>query len=180
MTVDPIRSKEDIKKLKELAEGRDRLLLEIGFNSGLRIGDILRITAGDIKNNKYINIKEQKTGKGRKVSLPNIVKQMALEYIKDNNLKDGDYLFQSREGGNKAISSVQAYRVIKTLAKKAKLKEKIGTHTLRKSYGFHHYRQYKDVALLQSIFNHSTPKITLDYIGVTQDEIDKTAQEMYL
>ena len=48
----------------------------------------------------------------------------------------------------------------------------IGTHTMRKSFGYHHYQQFKDVALLQAILNHSSPSITMDYIGVNQDNID--------
>ena len=50
--------------------------------------------------------------------------------------------------------------------------EEIGTHIMRKSFGYHHYQQYKDVALLQTIYNHSSPSITLKYIGINQDNID--------
>lgn len=49
----------------------------------------------------------------------------------------------------------------------------IGTHTMRKTFGYHFYQQTKDVAMLQEIFNHSGPDITLRYIGVNQDSMDK-------
>ena len=48
----------------------------------------------------------------------------------------------------------------------------MGTHTLRKTFAYHHYKQFKDVALLQKILNHSSPSITLNYIGIAQEEID--------
>ncbi|MFW6238815.1 MAG: tyrosine-type recombinase/integrase, partial [Halanaerobiales bacterium] len=80
-------------------------------------------------------------------------------------LHNEDYLFQSRKGKNQPISRVQAYRVLKKIGKRAGLNIKIGTHTLRKTYGYHHYQKYKDIAQLQAIFNHSSPDITLDYIG---------------
>ena len=48
----------------------------------------------------------------------------------------------------------------------------IGTHTLRKTFGYHAYQQGTDVTLLQKVFNHSAPSITLRYIGITQDDID--------
>ena len=62
-------------------------------------------------------------------------------------------------------------RIIKRASSKLGLEE-IGTHTMRKSFGYHHYQQYKDVALLQEIYNHSSPSITLKYIGINQDNID--------
>lgn len=52
--------------------------------------------------------------------------------------------------------------------------EEIGTHTMRKTFGYWHYQQYKDVAILQEIFNHSSPSVTLRYIGINQDNIDKS------
>jgi len=49
------------------------------------------------------------------------------------------------------------------------VKENVGTHTLRKTFGYHFYKQTKDVAMLQNILNHSVQNITLRYIGITQD-----------
>ena len=131
-------------------------------------------------NVKHINLQEEKTNKNRKISLNPKVKSKIEEYIEQENLKSEDYLFQSRKGDNKPISRVQAYRILNQVADRSGLDIKVGTHTLRKTFGYHHYRKYKDVAQLQAIFNHSSPDITLDYIGVTQEEIDRTVKEMYL
>lgn len=70
------------------------------------------------------------------------------------------------------IGRVQAYRILNSAAKAVGLSE-IGTHTLRKTFGYHFYQQYKDVALLQELFNHSAPSVTLRYIGINQDALDK-------
>ena len=43
---------------------------------------------------------------------------------------------------------------------------------MRKTFGYHHYQKFKDIAMLQKIFNHSTPQVTLRYIGIDQDQID--------
>lgn len=62
--------------------------------------------------------------------------------------------------------------MLRDACKAVGLEEKIGTHSMRKTFGYHHYKKYKNIALLQKIFNHSSPQITLRYIGVEQDEID--------
>lgn len=70
---------------------------------------------------------------------------------------------------------MQACKILNNVAKKCGLQE-IGTHTMRKTFGYWHYKQYKDVAILQDIFNHSPPSITLRYIGITDDIKDKTIE----
>lgn len=51
--------------------------------------------------------------------------------------------------------------------------ENIGTHTMRKTFGYHFYQKTKDAAMLMKIFNHSNIYITLRYIGMEQDYIDE-------
>ena len=58
--------------------------------------------------------------------------------------------------------------------------DSIGTHTLRKTFGYHFYQKYKDIALLQELFNHSAPSVTLRYIGINQDMIDDAMREFKL
>ncbi|NUK31028.1 tyrosine-type recombinase/integrase [Parageobacillus sp. VR-IP] len=79
---------------------------------------------------------------------------------------------KSRNGHNKPIGRSMAYKILRKVAERFHLDE-IGTHTLRKTFGYHFYQQTKDVAMLQEIFNHSSPVITLKYIGVNQDSMDR-------
>ena len=88
-------------------------------------------------------------------------------------MKQGEYLFKSQKGNNKPISTTQAYRIISTAGANVGLEE-IGTHTMRKTFGYHHYQQFQDVALLQQILNHASPSVTLRYIGISQDNIDQS------
>ena len=94
---------------------------------------------------------------------------MLEEYIYNKN--DNDWLFPSQRGA-KAITRIQAYRIISNACFEAGIEARIGTHTLRKTFGYHFYQKNKDIALLQSILNHSAPSVTLRYIGITQDIID--------
>ena len=176
--VQPIRSRDDIQAMKDaLARhgSRDKLLFDLGINTGLRISDIIALRVGDVRNREFVTIKEQKTGKPRRVRLTAVMGEIAA-FIR--GMDDSRYLFESRKG-NEAITRVQAYRILNKAAKECGLEE-IGTHTLRKTFGYHHYQQYHDVAMLQRIFNHSSPSITLRYIGIEQDQIDEATADFAL
>jgi integrase len=147
-----------------------------GINTGLRISDLLNLNYNDVRNSdgsikSHITITEKKTKKCKKFPIVNGLFAELDRYTK--NMIVGEYLFQSQKGTNRPLSASQAYRILSTAANNIGLSE-IGTHTMRKTFGYHHYQQYHDVALLQEIFNHSSPSITLRYIGISQDEIDKS------
>lgn len=170
-TVEPIRNKKDIQKVEKILAkqgARELLLFVIGTNCGLRISDILNLNVDDVRNKSHIQITEKKTGKFKKFPINAKLKPLLEEFIKGR--KNDEPLFLSHWGHR--LDRVTAYYIIRNACEKAKLQEKIGTHSMRKSFGYHHYQQFKDVVILQKIFNHSSPQITLRYIGIEQDEID--------
>ena len=178
--VQPIRDKEKIEDMKRelLKSGyKNFLMFVIGINTGLRIGDILELKVKDLRDKTHIKIIEQKTGKIKRLLINSSLKQEIDKFIK--GMEEEDYLFQSRKGKNHPISRVQAYRILNSAGAKVGLKE-IGTHTLRKTFGYWHYKQNKDVALLQEIFNHSAPSVTLRYIGINEDIKDNSIEKFYL
>lgn len=167
--VQPIRSMEKIQEIKKrLAQNgsRDVLLFTMGINTGLRVSDLLSLKVGDVKGKGEYLLREKKTKKNKRILLHAVRKD-----IEDHTFlkTDDEYLFASRKGEG-PISRVQAYRILNKAAHDVGLKE-IGTHTLRKTFGYHFYRANHNVAMLQQLFNHSSPAITLRYIGITQDEI---------
>lgn len=176
--VQPIRSKEIIAQFKNVLlhkSYRDYILFVIGINTGLRISDILQLKVEDVKGS-HIVITEKKTNKHKRFYINGQLRKELNKYIKGMN--NDDYLFPSRKG-DKPITRVQAYRILNDVADKLDVAE-VGTHTLRKTFGYWHYQQYKDVAILQDIFNHSSPSVTLRYIGITDDIKDKTIEGFYL
>ena len=170
-TVEPIRNKSDIKKVeKVLAQQsqRDLMLFVLGTNCGLRISDLLSLNVGDVRNKTHIQIVEKKTGKFKKFPINDRLKPMIEDFIKGR--RNAEPLFLSH--WKHRLDRVTAYYVIRDACEKAGLQERIGTHSMRKTFGYHHYQQFKDVVILQKIFNHSSPQITLRYIGIEQDQID--------
>lgn len=174
--VQPIRCPEVLREMKRfLKEKNERnyMLFVVGINSGLRISDILPLRVSDAKK-PYFSIREQKTRKQKRIAMTPSLRRELRQYIEGK--EDHEFLFKSREGINQPIGRSMAYKIIKEAAEYVSLEE-IGTHSLRKTFGYHFYMQYKDVAMLQEIFNHSSPDITLKYIGINQDGIDKAIKE---
>ena len=178
-TVEPIRSKKDIRIVEKILAKksfRNLVLFTLGTNCGLRISDMLKLNVGDVKDKNYIQIIEKKTGKFKKFPINAKLKPMLdkLTYGRKND----EPLFLSVWGHR--LDRVTSYSIIKDACKEAKLECLIGTHTMRKTFGYHHYQQFKDVVLLQKIFNYSSPSITLRYIGIEQDQIDASYNNFVL
>ncbi|MEA4873389.1 MAG: site-specific integrase [Synergistaceae bacterium] len=171
--VEPIRSRKQINAMKVYLRThnmRDYLLFVLGINSGLRISDLLSLTIGDVMEVDRVIIREKKTGKTKDFPLADICKKAVHEYLADADTKDG-WLFKSKKG-NYPITRIQAYRIINGAARAIGIKEAIGTHTLRKTFGYWAYKNNNDITKIQKLLNHSTPQVTLAYIGITRDDLD--------
>ena len=172
--VEPIRDLNDIERIKNYLihwRFRDFMMFIMGINIGLRISDLLSLKVKDVINGEYVELKEGKTGKYKRFPLSDSYKWYLKEYTV--GMDPEDWLFQSQRGDNQPLTRIQAYRIINRACDKLEIKVNIGTHTLRKTFGYHFYKRTKDIALLQKIFNHSTPAVTLRYIGITQEIIDE-------
>jgi integrase len=172
-SVEPIRSKKQINAMKGYLKNqnlRDYLLFVLGINSGLRISDLLSLTIDDVKETDRVIIREKKTGKPKDFPLADRCKKVIQEYLADIQEGNG-WLFKSQRG-DYPISRIQAYRIINKAARAIGIKEAIGTHTLRKTFGYWAHKNGADITKIQKLLNHSTPEITLAYIGITRDELD--------
>lgn len=179
--VQPIRDTRKIEEIKSVLKEngtRDLLLFCMGINTGLRISDLLKLRIVDVKNKTHVEVKEKKTGKVKRFPIFGNLQVMLDDYIRNKPLSD--YLFKSRNGENKPITRVMAYLIINRACRKCGITDNIGTHTLRKTFGYHHYQNFHDVAILQYLLNHSSPSITLRYIGITEDNVEETLQRFEL
>lgn len=178
-TVQPIRDPDIVEaiaeELKEKSE-RNYIMFILGINTALRISDILKLRVRDVENT-HINIRAKKTNKETRIYINNTLKLALKDYISNSKLKSSNYLFCPKNNGKfrtvKPISREQAYKILNKIGKKYRL-DSIGTHTLRKTFGYHFYIQTKDIAALQKILSHSNEKETMRYIGIIQDTIDSS------
>jgi len=179
--VEPIRDLDKIDQIKIYLRSRnqrDFIMFLLGINSGLRISDILRLKVSDVKDRESIIITEKKTGKEKRFLLNDNLKSELREFV---TFKDEDeYMFSRYRSGKKPLDRSTAYLIINNAARAVGISDNVGTHTLRKTFGYHFYQRTKDVALLQQLFNHSSPSVTLKYIGINQDVVDKAMKGFQL
>lgn len=176
--VQAVKELDTIKLVSHLLERRCSKQMSqiwnIGLNLALRISDLLSVKFSDINEGRLILI-EGKTGKRAEIKLNN--KTMIL--INDIQLSHPDhiFLFQSYRN-NKSINTPpkpltrravsQAFEIIGE-----ELNLRLGTHSMRKTRGYHLYKKTKDIARVMKMLRHSSEGVTLRYIGITQDDIDK-------
>lgn len=186
--VEPIRSKEKLEEMKQCLKKKNEkyyILFLVGINTTLRISDLRTLTVGtfihlnDENNPEYLKLNEIKTGKRKVWYINPIIQQEVRTYAKKNGLKEEDYLCPSKKNKKEPIGRVQFYRIMSEAGKEIGL-ENIGTHTCRKTFGYFHYQRYKDIAILQKLYNHSSESITLEYIGINDDLIKETLEDFIL
>jgi integrase len=194
MAVEPIKDLKQISAIcKILRAGqygvRDELLFLMGINTALRISDLLNLKLGDVidlkgKIKEEICLREIKTGKLKQNPLNKVVIDALKGYLYEyfDNIKNLDLtqpLFKSKKG-TKAITRQQAFHVLSEAGKSIGLSN-IGTHSLRKTFGYHAFKKSGgNIALVQKLLNHSSSSDTLRYIGIEREEINNAYLELNL
>ena len=179
--VQPIRDRKKIEAMKHYLKGksiRDYLLFVMGISSALRVSDICTIRLKQIWNGKsvpdFISLREQKTGKAKLFTISKNLEKAIHEYIKYYNPSNPDeFVFKSRKGTNTPITRIRAFQIIKDAAKAVGIKDNIGTHSMRKTFGYWAYKEGYDISLLSEAFGHSSEQVTRRYIGITQDDVSE-------
>ncbi len=175
--VQPIRKKKDIEGIKKILSGspRDFLLFVMGINNGLRASDLLNIKVGDVRHmnsGQVLKIREKKTKRINILVVNKVVNKALQNYLEILQPEDDHFLFRSRKGENQPLKVRSVNKLIKTWTKIIRLKGNYGTHSLRKTWGYHQ-RVYHNVGveLISKRFGHSSIRTTMRYLGISDDEI---------
>lgn len=185
-TTSPVTQTEVVDVNRASINGVNYLLIVCGLNTALRISDILKLRWKDVYNESllsfksHIDVKEKKTGKKTTIFINDNLKEALASYLKEifekkENLCEvmEQFIFLGQKSENKPISRIQAFRIISSAAKKCLLSQKVSCHSLRKTFGYHAWKKGVSPALLTSIYNHSSYKITTRYLGIDQDDRDE-------
>lgn len=195
---EPIKKVEDIERISKFLidneRWRDNMLFIVGINFGLRVSDLLQLRFCDLIDDTLtfrttfpiLEIKTRNTrkvAKNRYITVNDAVIEAVTLYLTHCPSKLDDYMFRSESNRctqNKPMSRNSVERILKEIVKELDIHVKVATHTLRKTFGYHQMMMSgndpRKLLLLQKIFGHSSSGMTLDYIGITREEI----QESYM
>lgn len=172
--VDPIRKVRDIKSIKALLQDkpRDLCLFTLGINTNLRASDLLRLKVRDVRSLKpgdELTLKEKKTGKHRRITLNKAVVASIQGLLAHAGSDDNAPLFNGQRG---CLTVPSVNRLVKGWCRAINLKGNYGSHSLRKTFGYHQRVTFgRGVPELMVVFNHSTQRQTLDYLCIQPDEV---------
>lgn len=169
--VEPIRDPAMVRAMKMALRKRGEkyyIMFLLGTNLGLRISEILLLRVGDVKNKRETVFQQPKRHKEIAVAFNPELLRALNSYCKERDPSEA--LIPNRNNEYKSIGRVWAYKILRQTADKLGIEE-VGTHTMRKTCGYHYYMQTKDIATLQVWLNHDNPQDTLRYIGVTRDRV---------
>ena len=201
---EPIKSIEDIERVSEfLIENkryRDNMLFIVGINFGLRVSDLVLLRFSNLINEnltfrdsfpvfetKTRNTRKKK--KNRYITINRAVIEAVTLYLENTpNVSLSDYMFrgQSNRCGNKnkPMTRWSVDWVLKGIARDLNLNIKMSTHTLRKTFCYHQMlmsnNDTRKLLLLQQMLNHSSAAQTLNYIGITGEEIEEAYRKLNL
>lgn len=194
-SAEPIKKAKDLSKIKNYYKDispnpRNELLIILGLNTALRISDILSLKwqeVYDFEQKEYknrINIVEQKTGKATQIYINHNVEEALRNYktyLKEKKkMPQRDSFLFSHSNKNVPISRVQAFRIIKNAADYYNISGVISCHSLRKTFGYHAWKQGASPVVLVNVFNHSSYQVTKRYLGIEQEDKDKIFQKIKL
>ena len=202
----PLTSEEEIKAVvdvlnkriesatnesKKQIECRNKMLFLVGINLGIRASDLCGLKYnffikedGTFKEGYSLQPKKtKKTGKYVKLYFNQTVKKAITDYIEKYPVDDMDaYLFKSKKGG--AITEKSLWKIIVGLSAEAGIDKNVGSHTLRKTFGYHVWHNADDkekaLVMLMTIFNHSSVATTKKYIGIMDEEIEDVFNSLNL
>ncbi len=186
--VAPLRSLDDIARIKALLAGQPRnlCLFTLGINTAYRANELLSLTVGQVRGlcaGDVLDIKKSKTNQYR-IAVLNSVSIASIDnwlgHHPSGHLNHAP-LFLSQRRTGKALSVSAVNNLVKSWCRQIKAVGNFGSHTLRKTWGYHQRIQNSaSIALLMRAFGHRSEAQTLDYLCISSDEIKRLFMEVEL
>ena len=183
--VEPIRDLRAIAKVKALLvrQPRNLCLFSLGINTAYRASELLSLQVGDVAHLKVgdsIDIKQLKNQKYRRATLNGEAYRALQSWLDVHPDPKADVpLFRSQKGGALSVSAVN--QLVKKWCRTIELQGNYGSHSMRKSWGYHQRMQLDTpVALLMRAYGHATEMQTLEYLCIQPEELKSLYLKMEL
>lgn len=145
---------------------RDRLLMQLMYNAGLRVSEAVNLKTTDVLGNGVIQV----WGKGQKLAYVRIQPELEtrlLERVK--TLPEGGYLFPSPYYHDKPLVRGQACWIVKQAAKRAGL-PKVSPHWFRHAHATEALQRGADVTVVKESLRHKSLDTTMRYVHISPTE----------
>jgi len=168
----PIKAEIILKIIDNTKNLKHKIVLEVLYGSGLRLGEVVKIKWDDIDFVEGIlRINQGKGGKDRLVKLGENVIRHLLDYEEIRNNKNSEFVFDSMARPNTHITKKTVQKILENSCRTAKIEQHYHIHQLRHSYATHSLEAGVDIRKIQEALGHSSPKTTMIYTKVTKDTI---------
>ena len=152
---------------------RDRLLLEMLYATGLRVGELVQVKVSDIDFGSRKILVVGKGNKERYVTYGDYCAESLDLYLHDGYLKlnrnHSDYLFLNQRGG--VITERGVRYVLDQVIAKTSLNKHISPHMLRHSFATHLLNEGCDLLTVQKLLGHESISATQIYTHVSTDRL---------
>ncbi len=152
---------------------RDRLILEMLYATGVRVGELVSIKVKDIDRSSRSILILGKGNKERYVTYGDYCSDILDLYLNDAynklNIKNSEYLFLNNNGGELTDRGVRY--ILDQVIKKTSLKKNISPHMIRHSFATHLLDEGADLLSVQKLLGHESIKATQIYTHVTTDRL---------
>jgi len=167
-TLPEILTIEEVRKIINATSNvKHRLIIKLLYGCGLRVSEIVDLKNKNLNfNEDLIHIRLAKGKKDRFVRIPSSIKEELKSYFK---LLNSDILFPSSRNGKLTKDSIQ--KIVRSSAKKAKIKKRVYPHLLRHSFATHLLEMGTDLRIIQKLLGHSSIKTTQIYTQISQASI---------
>ncbi len=179
-------SEEEVLRLLEAASGthprdlRDRAMLELLYGTGMRVGELVGLSLGDIGSDSGLIRVLGKGSKERLVPLGRFAVQSLERWLDQGGRPelvprrwarkgDAEALFINARGGR--LTRQGAWEVIAGRARSVRLGDKVHPHVLRHSCATHMLARGADVRVVQELLGHASVATTQVYTKVTVEHL---------
>lgn len=172
--VEPIRDLKAIKRIKKLLANdfRNSCLFTMGINSAYRANELLSLKVNQVAHLKpgdLLDLKQSKVKQYRAATLNQTVIDSIQELLDNGTYHSDDFLFKSQRQDVLSVPTVNS--LVKKWCHNSGCVGNYGSHTLRKTWGYHQRQRGTPIPLLMEAFGHKTQQQTLAYLGIQADEI---------
>lgn len=157
--------------LEALKNEKHRTILFLIYSAGLRVGEVVKLTAQDIDSQRMLIHVVQ--GKGRKDRYT-VLSEIALEQLRKyyKLYKPEKWLFPG-QNPKEYLTVRTVERIFENACTAARITKKVSVHSLRHSFATHLLEGGIDLRYIQELLGHESSKTTEIYTHVTEKSISK-------